>query len=69
MAVFQTSRLSVNDAGRRVIDNSRVILQILASLIDDSRDISYIYEMFIAQVTGHRKTLMACTIKIYTVVT
>ncbi len=44
--------MSVNDACRIVIDNSRVMLQIVASLTDESRDIIYDCNMFTAQATS-----------------
>jgi len=43
--------MSVNDAFKIVIDDSRVILQIAASLTDDTRGIIYIRNMFIVQAT------------------
>jgi len=39
--------MSVNDASRIVIDNSRVMLQIVASLMDDSRGVIYNLDTFI----------------------
>ncbi len=42
----------VNDASRIVIRDSRVTLQIVASLSDDSRGIIYDRNMFIVQATG-----------------
>ncbi len=44
--------MSVNDASRIIIDDSRVKLQIVASLIDDSRGVIYNCNMFIVQATG-----------------
>ncbi len=44
--------MSVNDASRIIIDDSRVMLQILASLNDDSTDIIYNCNMFIVLTTG-----------------
>ncbi len=44
--------MSVNDNFRIVIDDSRVILQIVTSLTDDSRDIIYDRNMFIEQAIG-----------------
>jgi hypothetical protein len=38
--------MSANDASRIVIDESRVTLQIVASLTDDSRGVIYYFEMF-----------------------
>ncbi len=43
--------MSVNDASRIVIDNSRVTLQIVSSLTDDSGGIIYCCNMFIVQDT------------------
>jgi hypothetical protein len=43
--------MSVNDASRIVIDDCRVMLQILASLTDDYRGIIYNCNMFIVQAT------------------
>ncbi len=47
--------MSVNDASRIVIDNSRVTLQIMESLTDDSRGIIYSCNRFIIQATGWNK--------------
>ncbi len=44
--------MSVNDACRIVIDDSKVMLQIVASLTDDSRGIIYDSNMFIIQAIG-----------------
>ncbi len=44
--------MSVNDASRIIIDNSRMILQIVASLTDDSRGVTYNHNMFIVQASG-----------------
>ncbi len=41
--------MSVNKASRIVIDNSRVMLQIVASFTDNARGIIYYCNMFIAQ--------------------
>ncbi len=43
--------MSENDASRIVIDNYRVMLQIVASLTDDCRGVIYDRNMFIVQVT------------------
>ncbi len=43
--------MSVNDASRIVIDNSRVMLQIVASLTDNSIGVIYNRNMFIVQAT------------------
>ncbi len=43
--------MSVNDASRIITDDSRVMLQIVASLTDDSRGIIYDHSMFMAQAT------------------
>ncbi len=43
--------MSVNDASCIVIDDSRVMLQIVASLTDDSRGMIYECNIFIVQVT------------------
>jgi hypothetical protein len=48
--------MSVNDASRIVIDESRLMLQIVASLTDDSKGVIYNYSMFIIQVTGSNVT-------------
>jgi hypothetical protein len=45
--------MSVNDTSRIVIDNTRVMHQIVASLTDDSRGIIYDCNMFIVQATGY----------------
>jgi hypothetical protein len=44
--------MSVNDASRIIIGNSRVTLQIVASLIDNSRGVTYNRNVFIVQATG-----------------
>ncbi len=44
--------MSVNDAYRIVIDNSRVMLQFVASLTDDCRGIIYNCNVFIVEDTG-----------------
>ncbi len=43
--------MSVNDASRILMDNSMVMLQIMASLTDDSRGVIYNCNMFIVQAT------------------
>ncbi len=42
--------MSVNDASRNVIDDSRVMLEIVAQLTDNSRGIIYNRNMFIEPV-------------------
>ncbi len=49
--------MSVNDVPRAISDDSRVTLQIVASLTDDSRHVIYNRNMFIVYATG------GCTIK------
>ncbi len=44
--------MSVNDAPRIAIDNSRVMLQTVALLTDNYRSISYDCNMFIVKATG-----------------
>ncbi len=44
--------MSESDVTRILIDDARVTLQIVASLIDDSRGIKYDRNMFIVQATG-----------------
>jgi hypothetical protein len=44
--------MSENDASRIIIDDSRVMLQIVESLIDDSRGVIYNCNMFIVKVTA-----------------
>ncbi len=44
--------MSVKNASSIVIDNFRVMLQIVASLTDNSRDVIYNHNMFIVQATG-----------------
>ncbi len=39
--------MSVNDASRIIIDNSKVMFKIVASLTDDCRGIIYDHNMFI----------------------
>ncbi len=43
--------MSENDTSRIVIDNSRVMIQIVASLTDNSRGVIYDPSMFIVQTT------------------
>ncbi len=50
--------MSVNDASRIIIDDSRVTLQSVASLTDNSKDVIYNCSMFIVQVSGDR--FIAC---------
>jgi hypothetical protein len=45
--------MSVNDASGIVIDNSRVMLQIVASLTDNFIGIIYNHNMFIVQATAY----------------
>jgi hypothetical protein len=52
MPVLCRSQMSVNDTSRMIIDNSRVVVQIVASLTDDSRGDIYDRNMFIVQATG-----------------
>jgi hypothetical protein len=42
--------MSINDASRIVIDYSRMALQIVSSITDDSRGIIYNHNVFIVQV-------------------
>jgi hypothetical protein len=51
--------MSVNDASRIVIDDSRVMLQIVASLTDNSRGIIYDHNMLTVQATGKWRVLEA----------
>jgi hypothetical protein len=44
-----------NDASVVVINDSKVMLQIVASLTDDSRGVIYCRNMFIVQATEHFK--------------
>jgi hypothetical protein len=44
--------VSVNDVSRIIIDESRVTLQIVASLTDNSRGVTYDRNVFIVQATG-----------------
>ncbi len=46
--------MSVNDVFRITIDNSRVMLQIVVSLTDDSRGIIYDCNLFIVQASGSK---------------
>ncbi len=43
--------MSVNDTTMIIIDDSRVMLQIVAPLTEDSRGVIYDQNMFIVQVT------------------
>ncbi len=44
--------MSANDVSMIVIYDSSMMLQIVASLTDDSRSINYEHNMFIVQATG-----------------
>ncbi len=44
--------MSVNDTSRIVIDDSRVMIQFVTSITDDSKGINYNCNMFIVQATG-----------------
>jgi hypothetical protein len=44
--------MSVNDASTIIVDNSRVMLQIVVSLTDDPTGIIYDFNMFIVTVYG-----------------
>jgi hypothetical protein len=44
--------MSVNDTSRIIIDDSRVMLQIVASLTDDSRGVIYNHNMFLVLATA-----------------
>ena len=48
--------MSVNDASKIPIDDSRVTLQIVVSLTDDSVGVIYYRNMFIVQATGPKFT-------------
>ena len=47
--------MSINDASRIVINDSIVMLQIVASLTDDSKSVIYNCNMFIDQAIGSHK--------------
>jgi len=44
--------MNVDEASGIIIDNSRVTLEIMASLTDDSRGVIYDHKMLIAQATA-----------------
>jgi hypothetical protein len=44
--------MSVNDASRIIIDDSKVMLQIVASFTDNSRGVIYNCKMFIVQASS-----------------
>ncbi len=46
--------MSLNDTSRIVIDNSRVMLQIVVSLTDNSKGVFYNRNMFIVQAKIHK---------------
>ncbi len=48
--------MSVNDASRIIIDDSRVMFLIVASLTDDSVGVIYFRNMFKVQATGPKFT-------------
>jgi hypothetical protein len=52
--------MSLNDASRIVIDDSRVMLQIVAPLTDNSRGVIYDCNMFIIQATWDKLTVPVC---------
>ncbi len=52
MHVPLTSLMSVNDASRIIIDDFRVMLQIVSSPTDNCRGNIYDQNMFVAQATG-----------------
>ncbi len=52
----------VDYASQIVIDNSRLMLEIVASLTDDSRGVIYNHNMFIVQATGAETTNLCITI-------
>ncbi len=49
--------MNVNDVSRTVIDESRAMLQIVASLTDDSRGVIYDHNMIIVQTIALRNAL------------
>jgi hypothetical protein len=52
MPVLKTSQMSVNNVSRILIYNSRAMLQIVASLTDNSRSIIYDCNVFIVKTLG-----------------
>jgi hypothetical protein len=50
--------MSLNDASRIVIDDYRVMLQIVASLTHNSKGVNYGHKMFIVQGTIQMSQLM-----------
>ncbi len=52
--------MSVNDAPGMVIEDSRVMLQIVASLTDDLRGVIYNHSMFIVQAAGCSENKLEC---------
>ncbi len=58
--------MSVNDASRIVIDNSRVTLQIVPSLTDDSKGIIYNDNMSTVHKTGRKYENIKYFVKIFT---
>jgi hypothetical protein len=50
--------MSLNDASRIVIDDYRLMLQIVASLTHNSKGVNYGHKMFIVQVTIQMSQLM-----------
>jgi len=50
--------MSVNDASRIIIDDSRVALQIVVSLIDDTRGVIYDHNVFIVQTSDEEKKVL-----------
>jgi hypothetical protein len=63
--------MSVNDTSKIIIDDCRVMLQIVASLIDESKGIIYNCNMFIVQATNvnfvnlFSASLMLCGLWLY----
>ncbi len=52
MSAYDTSKLTIDDSG--------VILQIVASLTDDSRGVNYNHSMIIVQTTGQFQKHFTC---------
>ncbi len=57
--------MSKNDAYRIIIDDSRAMLQIVASLTDNFRGVIYNRNMFIVQATGLNTAIVCSVVSLY----
>ncbi len=57
--------MSKNDASRIIIDDSRAMLQIVASLNDNFRGVIYNRNIFIVQATGLNTAFVCSVVSLY----